>query len=357
LNEVVRFIFHHNAESGMALRLQSLAIVRQGALALVCAFCFVWNAAGGNSFVGGAQPPESDEPPPPPAKPAKAQAAAPKLQKLTLETKDGVQLYVEYVPGTPPRDGSAKDVVPVVLLHMAKGSGADWKPLVPALVRAGHAVIVPDLRGHGQSTEVKRGGQSGTIDQATMRKSDFDAMVRLDMERIKKFIISENNAGKLNLRKLCVVGAELGAAVAVNWAALDWSWPPLATGPQGQDVNGLVLITPIWSHKGTTIVPATKTPAVQGSISTMIIVGAKDSANMNDARRLYQILQKYHDEPPPNQAAQKKDLFFITPGTSLQGTKMLGEKSLGVEKAVLEFIQLRLVNKQVEWSNRDRPLD
>jgi alpha-beta hydrolase superfamily lysophospholipase len=231
------------------------------------------------------------------------------------------------------------------------------------LARAGHAVIVPDLRGHGQSTQVKRGTQSGTIDQATMRKADFDAMVLIDMERIKKFLIAENNAGKLNIRKLCVVGAELGAAVAVNWAALDWSWPPLATGPQGQDVNGLVLITPIWSHKGMTIVPATKQPSVQGSISTMIIVGDKDSANMNDARRLHQILQKFHDEPPPNQAAEKKDLFFVMPKTSLQGTKMLSEKSLGLTGSdrspgpILEFIQLRLVNRRMEWSNRDRPLD
>src|SRR6185503_1575953 len=142
-----------------------------------------------------------------------------------------------------------KEVVPVVLLHMAKGGGADWKPLAEALQRAGHAVIVPDLRGHGKSTELKRGGQTLAIDQATMRPGDFAAMVTQDMERIKKLIIEENNEGRLNLRKLCVVGAEMGAAVAINWAAMDWSWPRLATGPQGQDVNGLVLISPVWNYK------------------------------------------------------------------------------------------------------------
>ena len=277
-----------------------------------------------------------------------------------LETKDGLQLYVEYWPATPGKETSGKEVVPVVLLHMAKGSGADWKSLAESLHRAGHAVIVPDLRGHGKSTQIKRGGRAISIDQATMRKADYDAMITVDMERIKKFIIDENNEQKLNLRKLCVVGAELGAAVAVNWAALDWSWPPLATGPQGQDVSGLVLLTPIWGYKGMSIVNATQQPSVQRSIATMIIVGSKDTANFNEARRLHQILERFHEDlskAPVNVRQEKQDLFFITPPTSLQGTKMLGEKTLGVERAVQEFIQLRLVKQNIPWAKRDRPLE
>jgi pimeloyl-ACP methyl ester carboxylesterase len=285
---------------------------------------------------------------------AKAEKALPRLQKLTLETKDGVTLHVEYRPGTPPQDGSGKDIVPVVLLHMSKGTGADWKPLAESLSRAGHAVIVPDLRGHGQSTQIKRGGRTGAIDQATMRKSDIEAMVT-------QLVIEKNNLGELNLRKLCLIGAEMGAAIAINWAALDWSWPPLATGPQGQDVNGLVLLTPVWGFKGMSIVNATKQQDVPASISTMIIVGSGDNANLREARRLHQIFQKFHDDfpkdTPRDVLLEKKDLFFVTPATSLQGTKMLGEKSLGVEANILEFIRYRLVNKKFEWARRERPLD
>jgi hypothetical protein len=36
---------------------------------------------------------------------------------------------------------------------------------------------------------------------------------------------------------------------------------------------------------------------------------------------------------------------------------MLGEKTLGVEKAVLDFIRMRLVSKDVEWAVRKRPLE
>jgi alpha-beta hydrolase superfamily lysophospholipase len=279
---------------------------------------------------------------------------------LTLETKDGVQLSVEYLPGTPAKGKTGKDVVPVVLLHMAKGSGADWKPLAEVLYRAGHAVIVPDLRGHGKSTEVKRGGRTLTIDQATMRRGDFEAMVTQDLEQIKRFIIQENNEERLNLRKLCVIGAEMGAVVALNWAALDWSWPPLATGPQGQDVNGLVLITPIRGHMGMTIDNASKHPGIQRSISMAIIVGSKDSSNLRDAQRLHRMLEQARGRTanPANKAPdEEQDLWFERPSTSLQGTKMLGQKSLGVEQAVLRFIQLRLAGEPIPWARRDRALE
>src|SRR5438445_9791253 len=40
---------------------------------------------------------------------------------------------------------------PVVLLHGFPDSGRLWRNQVPALVDAGHRVIVPDLRGYGRS--------------------------------------------------------------------------------------------------------------------------------------------------------------------------------------------------------------
>jgi pimeloyl-ACP methyl ester carboxylesterase len=289
---------------------------------------------------------------------------APSIEEEWLITKDGVQLYLEY--RQPARAKGAKDdeskelPVPVLLLHMAKGSGRDWRPLAETLQRAGYAVIVPDLRGHGKSTQFQRGTRTGRIDQASMRREDYERMITIDMERIKKFIIEKNNAGELNLRKLCVIGAELGAAVAVNWAALDWSWPPLATGPQGQDVNGLVLITPLWGYKGMSIVNATKHPAVQQSISTLIIIGSQDNANLNDAKRLHQTLARYREDfssAPRQEWEQRQSLFLQTPKTSLQGTKMLGEKTLGLEAAILDFLRWRLVNRPAEWTVRKRPLE
>jgi alpha-beta hydrolase superfamily lysophospholipase len=355
---------------------------KRAALATVLAAAVAW---GTSLFVlvrpSEAQPPDASNPrAKAPARPTSNQAnsrnqpksvnqtksgkAAPSKEEAWLITKDGVQLYVEY--RKPARAKGAKNddnndlPVPVVLLHMAKGSGRDWRPLAETLQRAGHAVIVPDLRGHGKSTQFKRGTRTGRIDQATMRREDYERMVTIDMELIKKFVIEKNNAGELNLRKLCVIGAEMGAAVAVNWAALDWSWPPLATGPQGQDVNGLVLLTPLWGYKGMSIVNATKHAAVQQAISTLIIIGSQDNANLNDAKRLHQTLAKYREDftsAPKEEWEQRQSIFLHTPKTSLEGTKMLGEKTLGVEPAILDFIRMRLVNRPAEWSVRKRPLE
>jgi hypothetical protein len=184
-----------------------------------------------------------------------------------------------------------------------------------------------------------------------------------DLEAVKSFLLSEHNAGKLNIRKLCVVGAEMGAVVALNWAALDWSWPPLVTGPQGQDVRALVLITPQWGFKGLTIKNATAHVDLLKSASVMIIAGAKDSANLDDARRLNQLFEKYHELPPPDAPLavrqEKQDLFLITPATTLVGTKLLNEKSLRLEKVIADFINFRLVQNENldEWTARTKSLN
>jgi non-heme chloroperoxidase len=45
---------------------------------------------------------------------------------------------------------------PVILLHGGLGHGGNWGKQVPALVAAGHRVIVIDSRGHGRSTRDDR---------------------------------------------------------------------------------------------------------------------------------------------------------------------------------------------------------
>ncbi len=72
---------------------------------------------------------------------------ASRAANITLNTHDGVTLGATYY-------GSllGKEAVPVIMLHQYKGSRADFKDLALALQAKGCAVLVPDLRGHGQST-------------------------------------------------------------------------------------------------------------------------------------------------------------------------------------------------------------
>src|SRR5262249_35007554 len=116
--------------------------------------------------------------------------------------------------------------------------------------RPSFAVIAVDLRAHGDSTkQVAPNGAQQNLDAAKVGKADVYAMARIDMEEVHRFLVTKNDEGSLNLNKLCLVGAGMGASVAANWAAEDWSVPPLAIGKQGQDVKALVLISPRWTFQ------------------------------------------------------------------------------------------------------------
>ena len=300
----------------------------------------------------------------PPGRAAPPQAAAtanqqPKVkapENVDLVTRDGVELKATYYPGWT-RDGKMKDVVPVVLLHMWKGNSKDLERLAKLLQLQGHAVVVPDLRGHGKSTRARRGGRTAELDAALLRPADFGNMVKFDMETIKNFLLERNNKEELNIEKLVVVGAEMGAAVAVNWAALDWSWPVLATLKQGRDVKGLVLISPELSFKGLKTAEAFSHPAMREAISTMIIVGGQEQKYLRDARRIFSMLEKFHPLPPENERQEKQDLFFFDLDTSLQGTQLLNEQAARVDQMVLTFIHWRLAQKSFPWTDRTNPLE
>ena len=137
----------------------------------------------------------------------------PKPEDFLLPTADGLQLALTYYPGLKGRES-----IPIVLLHGWKESRNEFKDLAPALQRLGYAVIVPDLRGHGESTRVKGAQRDETLNALKMPPSQFGLMVVEDMKAVKDFLWARNNAGELNIDKLCLVGAEMGASVALNFA-------------------------------------------------------------------------------------------------------------------------------------------
>jgi pimeloyl-ACP methyl ester carboxylesterase len=276
---------------------------------------------------------------------------------VPLETRDGLQMELTYYASN-----KGKDAVPIVMLHGWKGSSADMADLALAMQRRPffHAVIVPDLRGHGKSTRIRNDAKP--IDQALMKKADFDAMVSQDMEAVKKFLIEKNNAAELNIEKLCVVGADMGALVAMNWAVLDWSIPDLLTGKQGKDVKALVLISPPLNFHGVSTAAALASPTVKTVLSVLIIVGAEKGAGKahDDAQRINKLLAAVRPKPPTDAEEFRKnppDLFFDELKTTLQGTKILEDRRLGAQVSgdIAQFIDLRLAGKRFPWSMRSDP--
>ena len=122
------------------------------------------------------------------------------------------------------------------------------------------------------------------------------------MEAVRRFLVEKNDLGELNLNKLCLVGVGLGATVAVNWAARDWSVPPLLVGKQGQDVKALVLVSPQWKYRGIMLQQALRVAALKKGASWMLIYGEQDSDQASDIRRIYRQLERFHPEPASAQA-------------------------------------------------------
>lgn len=310
-----------------------------------------------------------------PAKSGPKKAPPPKPQAPVLLTADGVKLGTKYYPS---KEG--QEAVPIILLHALKQSGSDFAELAVYLQGLGHAVLVPDLRGHGNSTEMR--GAQAALSADNMSRGDFVRMVSGDMEALKDFLRQENNNGKLNIEKLCVVGTEMGASVAMTWTQLDWSRPPVGIHKLGQDVKALVLLSPEWSTPGLPLKPVLTTSnarfpltdpllinaAKKGTIgfknplaldmrsevSVMIIAGRGDSGAVRDAKRLLSMLNRYHPDPPPKERDKELDLYYGWPDTSLQGTKMLGVKELDLPGLIAMFIQRRLVDRPFPWQHRTK---
>jgi pimeloyl-ACP methyl ester carboxylesterase len=312
---------------------------RQGGLWACLAVGLVLVVSGSERCVGAQEPAKKEEIPAP----------------VELGGNDlisgGVQLAATYRPGT-----KGKESVPVILLHMSDGSRKDYFGLASYLQRQGCAVLAPDLRGHGDSTTLVGYGTSRRLDADKMSSEQYLQMAYSDMDVLWRFLAQKNDEGELNLSKLCVVGAEMGAAVAVYFAAYDWTRVVTEQGRTRYrphpDVNALVLLSPKWAFPGLPLSKPLSLPALRSRIPVYILVGREDPRAMSDARRVDSLLSRFRDESAD---AAHKTLFFKSFGTKLQGTKMLGlaELNPSPESLIGRFIELRLVRERgLDWRLR-----
>jgi alpha-beta hydrolase superfamily lysophospholipase len=278
------------------------------------------------------------------------------IVELDTETADNVQLFYNFYKVRPKADAKepkpANEAPVVLIIAHDKGNKQDYDALARELQNAGNAVIVPDLRGTGKSNKrlVKtvQGGQ--VVVGATQPVTA--------LEKIKTEMVKLHNAGEFNIRRLCVVGVESGAVLALNWALLkDWVWPDLTTGPQAKDVRGMILVSPRWNHKGLVINEAITRGEFIKFIPTLMMVGIKDNTFANDAKRLNDQFERWHPLPAnatEKEIEEKKNLFYFKYDTTLQGFKLLNERKLNPDPVVLMkyFIDSRVANNEFKWIER-----
>lgn len=280
----------------------------------------------------------------------------PPPENVTLETtKDGFVLRATYYPGT-----NKEDSVPIIMVHdYGQHSRAEFHRLALGLQKnRGHAVLVPDLRGHGDSTRRRMpDGSDKEVAYDQLKPNDFAAMIAMDLEECKRFLMRKHHAKELNIEKLVVVGAgPMGSVVALNWVHQDWSWKQTPFLKQGQDVKALVLLSPANNFKTLKTAQVFSHPYIAAKLSVMLVGGKTES----DVKQLHNKFKAKHAPMPEDEAerVRNQDLFLVLEETDLRGAALLGPE-LKVSPTIMQFIDLRIVNKSEDfpWKSRERKTD
>jgi pimeloyl-ACP methyl ester carboxylesterase len=283
----------------------------------------------------------------------------PKPENKTLTTGDDGALHITYYKSL-----AEEDAPVIVLLHMKDGNRFVWQGdtgFAQRLQKEGYAVITVDLRFHGESkfggapaaTNVNQGAgkkkdkKKSGID---LRPADLETMVELDMEAVKAFIKEEHQVKHLNMNKMGIVGPEMGASVAVAYAALDWSKEPYDDAPderlrtpRGQDVRAMVLISPQEKFKSMAmarVITQLKNPDF--NISFLICSG-NEATDKKESEKVFDMVIK----PDIN----KKRMFLKSYPARVTGTKLLNE-NLGIEDYMLVFFDEHLKKIDSPWRDR-----
>ena len=254
-------------------------------------------------------PPQANRQTPPGTSDTKKKSKFPAPEIVELETKDGVKLTCTWFapegagpPAKPVKNAAetkvqpppaGKKTAPFILLHDWDRSREDLLSLGRFLQVAGHAVIVPDLRGHGGSLTVE--GSDRPIDRERIRKKEVPSVLA-DLEACKKFLMRKNDAGVVNIDLLNVAAVGQTAILAMQWAVTDWSWTPVGSVKQGQDVKSLILIAPTQKFKGVSIKPFFKHPLFVGGavepLPVLFVYSEAHSESVEDSTKIYQGIKK-----------------------------------------------------------------
>ena len=216
----------------------------------------------------------------------------------------------------PRQESDARDPVCTAL----KGTATNSRSLAPLQQVLGHAVV---CRIYAATAKVsRRRGVTRRETNASTSWTPETRQKRLSRNGSRRGSgeavpdASEQRRG-VEHRSAVRRGRRDGAAVALNWAAQDWNYPQLlgAKGRQGQDVKALVLISPERNFKGLPITKAQDDVHIRTQLSIMIIAGKGKAKELEAASAIHTKFKRFH----PEDEDDKKDLYLITPSTSLQG--------------------------------------
>jgi len=231
------------------------------------------------------------------------QAAAPAGRDVVFTTDDNLVIAGTYWP--PERKSEPAPIV--ILVHGYKGSRSDFAPLVPALLKAGFAVLAIDLRGHGGSVGAPA---MKLADQVVQRDNKLFASMYRDVTAAYEWLRGQS---EVDLARFALVGASVGCSVALDYAGRDRS------------VDAVVCLTPGTSYLG---LDAMSFLRKYGDRLLLLVASHAERAAAD---------QLQHEVP--------KAVVHVVPGPpagedemALHGTRMLG-KAPGIEEKTADFLK------------------
>jgi len=166
-----------------------------------------------------------------------------------LTTADNWQIHITYYEGGDGKESPVVILVPGVEGNKDSKTRKIWDGVASVLNKKGYAVVTADLRKHGDSVPVVDEGVKERL--MKLSQNDYRAMVALDLEAIKTFLVAEHQKEKLNIRKLGIAAAGSSCLVVSAFAVNDWMkkpWPDAPTlalrTPKGQDVRAVMMLSP-----------------------------------------------------------------------------------------------------------------
>lgn len=284
-----------------------------------------------------------------------AKKKLPEIESVTFVTKDNVEIHADYFGGM-----HAKETLPVLLLHDFDSSRTAMLPLAKHLQKKyGHAVLVPDLRGHGESMRVQ--GVEKDIERSKFKKMEL-ASIFEDLEQCKRFLMAKNNVGELNIDLLSVVAVGSTCIQAAHWVNQDWTWEPVGGLKQGKDIKSFAMISPVKRFKGINIAGELKNPLLTGKggdgLPVFMTWGSTSETASKDGNSIHQLLGK--SRPKVNEKFgsdswwEQETLIKVERKSSSAGTKFLKDQQGGVSNDVGMFIENKVlaIKDDHRWQNR-----
>lgn len=231
---------------------------------------------------------------------------APASEPIRFQTDDKVPITLAGTYTSPPVDPKTRRAPAVILLHMYGEERSTFDPLVPALHRAGFAVLAIDLRGHGESVEPASLKLAEKMEDRDPRL--FRDMVK-DVEAACRWL---SRRPDVDAARIAIVGASVGGSIALEYAAKDKS------------VDAVVMLTPGLDYLG---------------------LDARASARKFRYRPVLMLTAEEERGGADDLAREIPDAKLTVVGPrpagghsmALHGTRMLG-KAPGVEKAIVDFL-------------------